>query len=250
MRSIRIFSGAALHSGEHINLEPGATRHVAQVLRMRVGDELILFDDSGGEYPALIELADRHRVTVALGERREVMRESSLEIELWHGIGRSDRMDVVVQKATELGVIAILPVLTARGSVRLPAARALKKMEHWRRIAISACEQCGRNRIPVVREPMSMSAALESPLVADQAILLHPDATKSLAELLQPSKRIVVLTGPEGGFTDAETTAAKDAGFNLAHLGPRILRTETAPLVALGIIQAMAGDLSRSPDSG
>lgn len=243
MRSIRIFCRETLDSGRPVQLDRQAGRHVVQVLRMRVGDTLVLFNGDGNEYPGVIAQANRNQVTVSVGAAHAVSRESPLCIELWHALCRSEKMDSVVQKATELGVHTIRPVISDHTSTRLPTDRVGRKLEHWQRVAVSASEQCGRNRLPDICEPVTLAAALQSYDSADSAFMLHPEASESLASAPLQGPRIVVLIGPEGGFNPAETASAQARGFNLVRLGPRILRTETAPVVALGIIQLRAGDL-------
>jgi 16S rRNA (uracil1498-N3)-methyltransferase len=247
MRSIRIYSPQMLTAASTAELTGTAARHIAQVLRMGTGDPLILFDGSGNEFPAIIETATKTRITVTLKEARTPVRESALKISLWHGLCRSSRMDSVVQKATELGVAEIQPVLTEHGVARLDAKRGMKKAEHWLNIAISACEQSGRVLIPAINTPRTLTDCLtefqnniDKPAVA---IMCDPDGTAGVDQHLSPGQNTILLTGPEGGFSQNEKAAAVAAGFNLVSLGPRILRTETAPVTALSLIQHLAGDL-------
>ena len=247
MRPIRIFSPQKLATGTTAELAGTAARHVAQVLRMSPGDALVLFDGSGNEFAGTIETATKNRITVVLDSARTPATESGLRISLWHGLCRSSRMDSVVQKATELGVAEIQPVLTEHGIVLLDSRRAIKKTDHWRNVAISACEQSGRVLIPHINLPRTLAECLTE-YRADAgesagAIMCDPDGESGISQHLRPGKEIVLLTGPEGGFSQHEKTAAIAAGFILVSMGPRILRTETAPVTALSLLQHLAGDL-------
>lgn len=249
MRDIRIYSPEPLRTDADIELGAAPTRHIAQVLRRREGETLILFDGSGGEYPAVIRRIEKNRAVVQTAAHDPVEREAPLAITLWHGICRGERMDTVVQKATELGVLTIRPLLTERAVVKLDASRTARKLEHWRRIAISACEQCGRNRIPTILPPAALTDCLnDCPTDTadfDARLILHPGAGHSLAAAgLGRDARVVLCTGPEGGFTDAEVAAADRGGFRAVGLGPRVLRTETAPVAAIAALQALYGDLA------
>jgi 16S rRNA (uracil1498-N3)-methyltransferase len=247
MRNIRIYSAASLSTGARLDLPETAARHIVQVLRMSAGSPLTLFDGSGLEYAATIETAAKSRVSVQLGEALQTTTESMLPVSLWHGLCRGDRMDTVVQKATELGVSEIQPVITERDVVRLDSKRAVRKLEHWRSIAISACEQSGRVTIPVIHAAAELGECLRNFAAkrnsAVTALLCDPEGSSGLRRHLVPGRSIIVLTGPEGGFSSAEKAAAKDAGFSMVALGPRILRTETAPTVILTLVQGMLGDL-------
>ena len=247
MRNIRIFSAEPLAAGGRLELPEPAARHIAQVLRLSAGSELTLFDGSGLEYTGTIVSATKSRVTMQLGAALSSATESALRTCLWHGLCRSDRMDTVVQKATELGVTEIQPVITERDVVRLDAKRAAKRLEHWRGIAISACEQSGRVRIPLVHPVATLGDCLQQ-FAANQntpatALMFDPEGAPGLRRHLLPSRDIFMLTGPEGGFSATEKTAAQHAGFALVSLGPRILRTETAPTVILSLVQGVLGDL-------
>jgi len=247
MRNIRIYSADPLSAGGRFELPESAARHIAQVLRLSKGSELTLFDGSGLEYTATIESATKSAVTVQLGSALASATESALRVCLWHGLCRSDRMDTVVQKATELGVTEIQPVVTERDVVRLDPRRAAKKLEHWHSIAISACEQSGRVRIPLVHPVATLGHCLQE-FAANQkssatALMFDPEGEPGIRRHLLPQRDVLVLTGPEGGFSAIEKAAAKEAGFSLVSLGPRILRTETAPTVILSLVQGVLGDL-------
>jgi 16S rRNA (uracil1498-N3)-methyltransferase len=246
MRVSRVYVAAPLGDGARITLTGSAAGHVSRVLRLRVGENLTLFNGSGGEYSATIEQSQGSSVTVAVGEARPLERESPLHLTLAQGISRGERMDLVVQKATELGATAIVPLLTERSVVRLTAQQADRKMNHWRAIAIAACEQSGRNRLPAVSSPRALSDFLRggdgSPSEG-MRLLLSPAGAAGLDDLERPAAGITVLIGPEGGLTDEEQQAALRAGFVAVRLGPRVLRTETAAIAALTLLQREFGDL-------
>ncbi len=242
MRLNRVHVDVAVGGRAHVDLDGSAATHVARVLRLRAGDPLILFDDGGGEYAATVTALGRNTVRVAVGEHRPLNRESPLQVTLAQGISRGERMDVVVQKATELGVRRIVPVLTERTVVRLDAAQAANRLRHWRAIAVAACEQSGRNQVPEITAPMDLQEFLVSDLPEGLRLLLNPDGGLK-ARNLPASDAATLLIGPEGGLSDGERTAASAARFRGLSLGPRILRTETAALAALAIIQQQLGDL-------
>lgn len=249
MREVRVFCRTPLSGQSSVELPASAAHHIAQVLRMQAGQELTLFDGLGGEYPAVIDSATRNKLRVTTGEHRSIERESALHITLWHGLCRGERMDSVIQKATELGVRVIRPVITKRSTVKITANRVEKKLRHWRGVITSACEQSGRNQIPQIDAPLAFNDLLDSTGSFDQALLLHPGGGDSLVSRLSglsERARILICTGPEGGFSEIELSAAAAAGMRRVHLGPRVLRTETAPLAALSIAQAIAGDLGAS----
>ncbi len=243
MRTVRVYSEHALSAGTPIELAPEAARHLTRVLRMRSGDRVILFDGSGYDYPGSITALDKKSVVITTDEAVRNSAESELNITLWHGVCRGSRMDYVIQKATELGVAAIQPVLTERGVVKLNQERSEHKAEHWHKVAISAAEQSGRSRIPEVRVPRPLQQCLADEAESALRLLLHPGAEQSLSTQALGQTALTLLTGPEGGFSDMECAAAIDAGFQMAGLGPRILRSETAPVAALAIVQSVAGDL-------
>jgi 16S rRNA (uracil1498-N3)-methyltransferase len=228
--------------GARLVLTGSAASHVARVLRLGVGDPLTLFDGTGGEHAARIEAVTGSTVTVAVLERTDTERESPLSLTLAQGISRGERMDFVVQKATELGVSRIVPLLTQRSVVRLDARQAQKKWEHWQAVAIAACEQCGRNRLAEVGQPRELQSFLADAAPGETRVLLSPMGQGRIRDL--PGGRpITVLIGPEGGLAPEEQQAAVAAGFTPVRLGPRVLRTETAALAALAVIQQEFGDL-------
>lgn len=239
MQRPRFFTAQALADGVEITLEAEPSRHIARTLRMQVGDTLVLFDGSGLEVPGTISRIDRHSVRVRCTAGTAIDRESPLQAELGIGISRGERMDWVVQKATELGAVRIAPLLCAR-ALHLPADRREKKRQHWQRIAQSACEQCGRNRVPQVLEPQALGTWL-SGLSSALRLVLEPGAPPH--PLPEAIDTVTLLCGPEGGLEAEEVQDAVAAGFAALSLGPRVLRTETAPLAALALLQARWGDL-------
>jgi 16S rRNA (uracil1498-N3)-methyltransferase len=244
-------SGARFHyqgklgNGSDVRLQPDAAHHAVRVLRLAVGEPVVLFDGLGGEFAARITRIDRGEVSVKTGAHLDVERESPLHIRLVQGLSSGERMDLTLQKAVELGVAAIQPVATERSVVKLKDERAQRRAEHWQNLVIAACEQCGRNRVPEVLPLMGLPdwlAQLAMPEADDEArLLLSPTATVAL-KALAPKARLTLLIGPEGGLSPVENQLAQSRGFNPVRLGPRILRTETAALAALSAIQALWGD--------
>jgi 16S rRNA (uracil1498-N3)-methyltransferase len=243
MRVNRIFVDGPLQSGAQVALPSAGAYHVARVLRMRAGAALRVFDGTGSEFQAEIARVDGDAVTVSLGAAAQAAAESALRITLIQGVSRSERMDWALQKATELGVNAIAPVLTARSVVRLDSKQAEKKQAHWRGIVIGACEQCGRSRIPTVSAPTSLRDYFANVRKDGMRLVLSPSAPGSLAGIASLPSKVDLLIGPEGGLEDEELVAAQKAGFMPVRLGPRVLRTETAAVVALSVMQALWGDL-------
>jgi 16S rRNA (uracil1498-N3)-methyltransferase len=241
MRLTRVYVEGPLTSGKRVKLEGNAASHVTRVLRLRVGTALTLFNGEGGEYEASIDKAAGGEVIVAVGAHAAHERESPLRVTLAQGVSRGERMDLVVQKATELGVTALAPVLTERSVVRLTAQQSDRKVNHWRAIAIAACEQCGRNRLPGIAAPQGHREFLRS-VPGGMRVLLSPGGGVTLKDLARPDGAVTVLIGPEGGLTDEEEQAAVAAGFTAVRLGPRILRTETAAIAALALLQREFGD--------
>lgn len=245
MRLNRIFCEGPLSGGSEVGLPAAGAYHIVRVLRLREGAPLSVFDGNGNEFKAEIARVDGDKVTVRLGSQTPGTLESPLRVTLTQGISRSERMDWTLQKATELGVAAIAPVLTARSVVRLDEKQAQKKQAHWRGIVIGACEQCGRNRLPEVLAPVSLRDHLAGPRAANRGLrlVLSPTAPASLAGLTSMPTKVELLIGPEGGLDDDELIAAQKAGFMPVRLGPRVLRTETAAVVAMTVLQAFWGDL-------
>ena len=242
MRLNRVYVDAALSAGLRVELPAAAGVHLAKVLRLRSGDELVVFAGDGYEYPASVEGVRGTRVAVAIGEARAVDRESPLAVTLVQCIARADRMDVIVQKATELGVARIVPVQSRRGVVRLEPAQAESKAAHWRSIAVSACEQCGRNRLPSIESPRRLIDYLGALPAGGTRLLLAPGAEGRPRASI--GGEVTIAIGPEGGLDDEEIEAFRLAGFDAMRLGPRVLRTETAAIAALAWLQGRYGDLT------
>ncbi len=243
MRLTRIHADGTLSPGAEVSLPTAAGHHISRVLRLKEGAQLIVFDGSGGEYRAIISGVANGEVRVALKEFMPDTAESQVRLTLVQGISRGERMDWTLQKATELGVAAIVPVLTTRSVVRLDDRQSLKKQEHWRAIVIGACEQSGRTRLPDVRAPVSLQDFLTRSRNESLRLVLSPSAAGSLASLNSVPQEVELLIGPEGGLDDAELALAEQANFIPVRLGPRVLRTETASVVALSVLQALWGDL-------
>jgi len=238
MRLSRFFIDAPLSLGEH-ELPEAQAHYISRVLRMAEGDALQVFDGSGLEYLGTLVEVGKKRVRVALSESFAGQIESPLQIHLGQGLSRGERMDWAIQKATELGVGEITPIFSDRCEVRLKDERADKRLQHWRQVAISACEQCGRSRVPVIHPPMLLADWIKQ-VPAELKLVLHPVA-EPWASHAKPAT-LAFLIGPEGGLSDAEVEQAKAGGFHAARLGPRVLRTETAPVVALAVAQQLWGD--------
>ncbi len=238
MRLSRFFIDTPLSLGEH-SLPEAQAHYIGRVRRMGEGDELQLFDGSGSEFlGTLVEVGKKH-VRIQLTESFAGQADSSLHIHLGQGLSRGERMDWAIQKATELGVNQITPIVSERCEVRLKEERADKRLAHWRQIAISACEQCGRTTLPVIHPPLLLGEWLKQ-AEADLKLVLHPVADP-LASHPKPGS-LAFLIGPEGGLSDGEVEQAAKAGYLPARLGPRVLRTETAPVVALALAQQLWGD--------
>jgi 16S rRNA (uracil1498-N3)-methyltransferase len=242
MRLTRCYVPAPLAVGDTRQLPQDVSTHVARVLRAREGQVLTLFDGRGGEYDATIVQIDRRGVRVQIDLHRAIERESPLRLTLLQALARGERMDFIVQKATELGVAAIVAMGGDRSVVRLDGAGLARRCEHWRAVAISACEQCGRNRVPTISAVPDLASACVQADAASLRLLLAPEAGQTLTALARQASSIAVAVGPEGGFSDEERSLAQHHGFQLCRLGPRVLRAETAPLAALAAIQAVAGD--------
>jgi 16S rRNA (uracil1498-N3)-methyltransferase len=243
MRLTRVYVDPPVAAGKRLVVEGSAANHITRVLRLRNGDALTVFDGSGGEFGARIEEFRKDSVVVSVADHRPLDRESPLPLTLAQGISRGERMDWIIQKATELGASRIVPLFTQRSVVRLDEKQAERKLQHWRAIAVAACEQCGRNRIPDLAAPMDFFDVLPADSSGVTRLLLSPTGDLRIDDLQDVAKGITVLIGPEGGLEDVEQEAAIAAGFKAVRLGPRVLRTETAAIAALTIIQRYFGDL-------
>jgi 16S rRNA (uracil1498-N3)-methyltransferase len=243
MRVPRIYEPGPLSSHALLDLSEDGANHIGRVLRMQAGQELVLFDGRGGQYPATIQAVGKKQVQVQLAELDPVEVESPLAIHFGQVISRGDKMEFTIQKSVELGVTVITPLFSERCGVKLNGERLDKKLEQWQKIAISACEQCGRNRIPEIRPAMELAAWLAEP-TEELKLNLHPRAPYSINTLPEPSHGIRLLIGPEGGLSAAEIEQAREQGFADMLLGPRVLRTETAGLTAITALQCRFGDLA------
>ena len=246
MRLTRVYVDTALAPGSVVELPPETASHLAKVLRARVGDSLLLFNGDGSEFDGTIHSMRGSRVSAAIATGRPVDRESPFAATLVQCVPRGDRMDFVVQKATELGVARIAPILSQRSVVRLDARQAESKAAHWRAVAVSACEQCGRNRLPII-EPVRPLLHYLGDVTTGTGLRLifEPESERSQQTPVPDSAATAqVAIGPEGGFAPDELEAFRVAGFSRMNLGPRILRTETAALAALTWLQIRYGDLA------
>ena len=241
MRIPRVYIEGKLSAQSEICLSQQATHYLLRVLRMSVGRKLICFDGNGGQYSAELVSADKKQSVIRTFEFEDINNESPLTTHLAIGISRGERFDWVLQKATELGVTAITPLFTARTEVKLAKERLTKKIEHWRQICISACEQCQRNILPRLDITMTFDQYV-SEETAQYKFILHHEAQKGSLSSESP-KSVALLIGPEGGLNPLEIEQSKVNGFQPLVLGPRVLRTETAPLIALGIAQSLWGDI-------
>lgn len=244
MRLTRCHVDLPLRPGATIVLPERAASHLVRVLRLREGDPCVLFNGDGNDYAARLRAAGKREVTAEVLSAAVVGNESPLRVVLLQGIARGERMDLILQKATELGVAAIVPVNGDRTEVKLDAERARKRVAHWRSVVESACEQSGRARVPELSEPATLEAAAAA--VADGAVrlLLDPQGEHRLAAMdLQGADTVVVAIGPEGGWSPRDRQVLESAGFSGLRLGPRVLRTETAGLAAIAALQARFGDL-------
>lgn len=242
MRLTRVYV-PDLSPGRRRTIEGDAANHIIRVLRLKPGDPLIVFDGRGGEYTASIEAFRKDAVTVAVGDHSATTRESPFTLTLAQGVSRGERMDWVVQKATELGVTRIVPVMTERTVVKLDSKQSARKLAHWRGIAVAACEQSGRDRIPDIASPLVLHDFFRDADPQATRLLLSPSGTQQVNDLQPKEAGIVVLIGPEGGLAESEQRAAVAAGFVAVRLGPRVLRTETAAVAALTLLQHQFGDL-------
>jgi len=260
MRLTRVFVDGALTPGSIVDLARDTGSHLAKVLRARSGDELILFNGDGREFAGVIEAVRGSRVSASIGAARSIDRESPFRLTLVQCVPRGDRMDFIVQKATELGVGCIVPVLSQRSVVRLDDAQAASKQAHWHAVAVSACEQCGRNRLPAVEAPRSLLDYLGAMAAGETSgilrLVLEPERAAQAPQRARsiennaagPVTGAVIAIGPEGGFAPQELEAFGLSAFSRLGLGPRVLRTETAAIAAITVLQARFGDMSAVSD--
>ncbi len=226
-----------LQPGAQLSLPAGAARHV-QVLRLQPGETITLFNGEGGEHTAIIERMGRQDVDVRVESHVAVERETERQVHIAMGMPANERMDWLVEKATELGVASIQPLQTERSVLRLSGERAQKKQDHWQALAVAACEQCGRNRVPTIHPVRTLAQWLATPLAGPGLVLSPQDDSPSIRDWHQAHAHgaVTLLSGPEGGLSVNEVSAAQSAGWQAVQLGPRILRAETAPLAALGLL--------------
>ncbi|BAO45490.1 16S rRNA (uracil(1498)-N(3))-methyltransferase [Thiolapillus brandeum] len=241
MRRPRSYLPLKVEPGSLVELPAGIVRHLVQVLRMQAGQEIVLFNGEDGiDYRAVLTEADRRRARARILSAGNPEPTPKLQIHLALGLSRGERMDLALQKAVELGAASIAPLITDRVQRKLSPERLEKRIRHWRKIIISACEQSGRCRLPRLHQPQTLTDWLRDP--PEKPLLLDPAAQYCLKELPPPDNELGLLIGPEGGFSDQERELALQAGCTGVRLGPRVLRTETAPLAAIAAIQALWGD--------
>lgn len=240
MRIPRIYTRQPLQENTLIELEAQASQHLSKVLRMKEGAELTLFNGQGGEYSAVIHQLAKKQLNIAVNDKRTPDKQSPLDIHLGIAVSKGDRMDWVMQKATEAGITKITPLYTQRTEVKLKGDRAQKKTDHWQHIIISACEQSGRNLLMELQQPLSLSEWLTS-TQAEKKFVLHHRSDEGLNNHSKPAS-VALLIGPEGGLSSDEISQAQRHDFAALTLGPRVLRTETAPIVAASIMQYLWGD--------
>ena len=244
MRLTRVHVDAALAPGAEIDLPEAAAAHLSRVLRLQSGDACVLFNGDGSDYAASIVASGKRAVRVRIGGSAQVSRESPLRIVLLQGVARGEKMDLILQKATELGVAQVRPLLSQRSEVKLDAERAARRLVHWRQVVVAACEQSGRAVVPEVLAPVALSVALRDLAEGHLRLILDPAGTlgfASIGERLQ-DRTLVLAVGPEGGWSPLDREQLLAAGFLGLRLGPRILRTETAALAAISALQAQFGD--------
>lgn len=246
MRIPRIFIADDLNEGTQVALPEQAATHITRVLRLSEGAPLVCFNGEGQDWAANIERVGKHGVIVRLDRARAAAGESPVPITLAQSVARGEKMDLILQKATELGVSEIVPLVSERTEVRLDEERAERRVEHWQRVVISACEQSGRAVVPIVHSPVAIAAYAEQvQREAGLKLALHPDPqARAIGELDAPAQGVLLAVGPEGGFSERDLDALALADFTRLRLGPRILRTETAGLAALAVLQARWGDLN------
>ncbi|UHQ19804.1 16S rRNA (uracil(1498)-N(3))-methyltransferase [Lysobacter sp. KIS68-7] len=243
MRTTRVHVDLPLARGAHVALPEDAANHLVRVLRMREGDACVLFNGDGHDYPATLTVANKRGVEADVGAPVTVDNESPLRIALVQGIARGEKMDWILQKATELGVASVHPVHSDRSEVKLEGERAAKRLAHWQSVVVSGCEQSGRARVPAVSAAQALDALLTGALPSTHRFLLDPEARDSIATMAPLQSDCVLAVGPEGGWSARDRQALHAAGFVGLRLGPRILRTETAGIAAIAALQSRFGDL-------
>lgn len=243
MKPPRLYLPTPLAAGALVALDANAFNHAVRVLRLRVGDALTLFDGHGGEYAAELAAVERRAATARVLAAHAREAESPLRVVLAQGVSKGERMDYTLQKAVELGVAAVQPLLAERSVVQLDGERLARRVEHWQGVLVAACEQSGRNRVPPLAAPVRLGDWLAAGGGEGLRLLLDPQAGTGLRALPAPGGAVTLLIGPEGGLGDGEIAAATAAGWRGVHLGPRVMRTETAGVAALAALQVLWGDL-------
>lgn len=245
MRVTRVHVALPLAAGHEIELPEHAANHLIRVLRMGIGDHCTLFNGDGHDYPARLVEVGKRIARAEIGAGVSVHSESPLRLILLQGVARGEKMDLILQKATELGVGSFQPLYSQRSEVRLDGDRADKRLAHWRGVVVSACEQCGRAVVPAVAMPTSLAQALTALPADGPRLILDPDATASLSRLrVDSAKPICLAVGPEGGWSPQDIEQLQASGFSGVRLGPRVLRTETAGLAVISALQVLHGDLA------
>ncbi|WP_370277053.1 16S rRNA (uracil(1498)-N(3))-methyltransferase [Pontibacterium sp.] len=240
MRIPRFYDDQPLAAEQTVDLSDAVVQHVCRALRMRVGDPIILFNGDGNEYHAQLETVEKRRASVRILEVSQPAVESPLQIRIGQSLSRGERMDYAVQKATEMGMQQMFPLFSERCEVKLNNERQDKRIRHWQQVAISACEQSGRCAVPTINAPQTLEQWIEQE-DAELKLVLHHHTATPLGDFTPPQS-VALLIGPEGGLTEREVEMARDHGFQPVAFGPRVMRTETAPVAALALLQHLWGD--------
>jgi 16S rRNA (uracil1498-N3)-methyltransferase len=244
MRIPRVYIRQDLASGATVTVTGQTARHVTQVLRLRTGAPLRIFNGDGNEYSATFTRAGRSEITLDIGKPLDTLPEPGLLVRLAQGITRNDRMDLILQKSVELGISEIIPLWMQRSQAHVRGERLDKRIHHWRGVIASACEQCGRATLPGLQSPAPLPEWIAGDTDDSTRLMLQPDSPRVLTDLDRPAGTVTLLVGPEGGMNVDERALAAAAGFTGLRLGARILRTETAALAALSGIQTLWGDFT------
>ena len=242
----RFYHSKPININENIVMDDFAAHHALKVMRLKNNDQLILFNGDGSDYTGQVINISKHQGTVSIKSKKNIRSESNLRVILLQALTSSEKMDLIIQKTTELGISEIQPIVCERSIVKIKKEKIEKKLSHWRQVAIAACEQCGRAKVPKIHEPENITKYLERIIESDKdtKIILSPEASKSLDNIAPNIKQdIKVLIGPEGDFTKQELDLSIQNGFSPIKIGPRILRTETAPISILSILQYKYGDI-------
>jgi 16S rRNA (uracil1498-N3)-methyltransferase len=242
----RFYHSKPININETIVMDNFAAHHALKVMRLKINDQLILFNGDGSDFTGQVIRISKRQVEVSIKSKKNIKNESNLKVILLQALTSSEKMDLIIQKTTELGISEIQPIICERSIVKIKKEKIEKKLSHWLQVSIAACEQCGRAKIPTIHKPENIIKYLEKITDSDKItkIILSPEATKSLDNVTHNMKRnIIVLIGPEGDFTKQELDFSIQKGFSPIKIGPRILRTETAPMCILSILQYKYGDI-------